>query len=113
MKVHAIYDPYLSPSPYEILGIRAGLKATARDIGAAWTQRKNEARKIKDTNERAQRIKDLDNAKARLLKPDDRVLLDFFLLGEEIFKDLCVGFGDKLTPGAIDTQEVLGQMSAP
>jgi hypothetical protein len=113
MKPSKQYDPYVSPTPYEVLGIEKCLKATTREIGAAYNKLKNEARKIKDTNERAQRIKDLDDARGQLLKPDDRVLLDFFLLSEDIFKDLCVGFGDALTPGTLDTGEVLGQLSAP
>ncbi len=113
MKPTQKYDPYLSPSPYDVLGLRSGLKATTREIGAAYNKLKNEARKIKDTNERASRIKNLDDARSQLLKPDDRVLLDFFLLSEDIFKDLCVGYGDTLTPGTLDTGEVLGQLSAP
>lgn len=90
MSVNDQYDPYRKPSPYDVLGLSQGLEANAKDIGKAYNDEKLKAsRNIKDTGERARRIADLDKAKKQLLKPDDRVLLDFFGLSGHIFVELC------------------------
>ncbi|MGF1581463.1 MAG: hypothetical protein ACFCD0_19225 [Gemmataceae bacterium] len=103
------HNPYQRPNSYDILGLNKGLAATAQDIGKAYNNQKREARRIKDTQERAKRMQDLDEAKAELLRPDDRVLLDFFLLGNQVFTDLCAYYAERIAPSDESiTAELLG-----
>jgi hypothetical protein len=90
------YDPYRKPTPYDVLGLKEGLAVNAKDIGKAYNDEKKKARLIKDTAERAQRTAALDRARDELLRPDDRVLLDFFSLSSRLFADLCLHCSGKL-----------------
>ncbi|OHB83161.1 MAG: hypothetical protein A2V98_05750 [Planctomycetes bacterium RBG_16_64_12] len=104
------YDPYSRPTPYEILGVPSGLCATAREIGRAYNKEKRKARHIADLKERAARMEKLDRAKEQLQRPENRVLVDFFLLGNDLFADLCMRFGQKLTGAEPPTQKALGAL---
>jgi hypothetical protein len=104
------YNPYQSPTPYEVLGLKQGVAATAREIGKAISDQQKKARRIKDLKERAERLKEIDEAKARLLRPDDRVQIDFFILGNRIFADLCCSFGRKLIDGELNTSKIIGPL---
>lgn len=105
-------NPYRRPSPYEVLEVKKGPQASANDIGAAYNRARNEARRIKDTKQRAKRMQELEAAKEQLLRPDDRVLFDFFILGGEVFGDLCQSLGEKLADGELWTQKVTGALRA-
>lgn len=113
MAVSDKYDPYRHPTPYDVLEIREGLRADAKEIGKAYNRQRQEARRIKDISERAQRMKDLDRARDELLRPDDRVLLDFFGLSDKLFPELCLQFGRRLaSEKPLRTAEFLGGLSA-
>jgi hypothetical protein len=103
-------DPYQPPTPYDVLGIRNGLRASARDIGKAYNDAKKKARHIKDTKERAARMEELERAKEQLQRPDDRVLVDFFLLGDDVFGDLCIQWAQELGAREIATGQLLGPL---
>src|SRR4051795_10959017 len=98
-------DPYVKPGPYEILGIKNGARASASDVGRAFNEQTRRARSIRDTSERARKMKALQDAKAQLLKPEDRILIDFFDLGEDLFADLCTSASDKLATEPLEVEE--------
>ena len=104
------YDPYRTPTPYDILGVKGGIRATAKEIGKAYNKAKKKARLIKDSKERAARMEQLDWAKEQLLRADSRVMIDFFLLSDDLFVDLAVDFGRKLAEAPIPTKEAIGPL---
>ncbi len=106
----AHHDPFHRPSPYDVLEIQNGLKASAKDIGRAYNKLKRKARQLKDVKERAARMEALDLAKEQLQRPENRVLIDFFLLGEDLFADLCNAFGDQLSERDPPTNKALGKL---
>lgn len=107
------YNPYRRPTAYEVLGIENSLYATAREIGGkAYNNQKKKARLIRDTKERARRMRELEEAKNQLLRPEDRILLDFFLLGDRLFEELCDSHGRKLAEKELPTSELLGSLHA-
>lgn len=113
MSVSDKYDPYRHPTPYDVLGLKEGLRADAKAIGKAYNKERKEAARINETAERAQRMKDLDRARDELLRPDDRVLLDFFGLSDKLFPDLCLGYTRKLAGDQPPrTAELLGGLRA-
>lgn len=107
-----IVDPFQRPTPYEILGMTnsAGLKSSGREIGRAHGKAKRAARRIKDTSEKAKRNEEIDQARDLLIRPDDRVLVDFFLLGENVVGDICLSVGRRLEKTPLPTKEVMGSL---
>jgi hypothetical protein len=110
MSVNGKYNPYHRPTPYEVLELKQGPGATAKEIGKAVNDQKKKAKRIKDTIERAKRLEELDSAKDRLLRPDDRVLFDFFILGDQVFAEICRGFGRRITGDTLNTDKVVGHL---
>jgi hypothetical protein len=109
MSVNRKLDPYRRPTPYEILGLKDGLSATAREIGKAYNDERRKAISIKDTAQRAQRLAELDQARDEVLRPDDKVLLDFFALSNTLFVDLCLHYSNTLTREPLpQTSDLLG-----
>lgn len=106
----AEYDPFHRPSPYDILEIKNGLKASAKEIGQAYNKLKRKARQLKDVKERAARMEALDRAKEQLQRPENRVLIDFFMLGDDLFADLCDRLGERLSRREIPTRKALGKL---
>lgn len=90
------FDPFHSPTPYAVLEIENGLQASAKDIGRAYNTLKRKARSISDVKARAARVEALDRAKEQLQRPENRVLIDFFLLGDALFADLCRALAARL-----------------
>jgi len=114
MELNGKFNPYRRPTPYDILGLKDGTAATLRDIGRACNDQRKKARTIPDTAERAKRMKELDEAKAQLLRPEDRVLLDFFILGGQVFVELCCRYGQKFPADEkLPVDEVLGPLYPP
>lgn len=110
MSVEAPYDPFRVPSPYEVIGVNKPLRASAKEIGKAYNKERRAARSIADLKERAARMEALDEAKEQLQRPENRVLVDFFLLGEDVFADLCVAVSGRLAEYPIPTGKVLGSI---
>lgn len=105
------YNPYHRPTPYDVLGLADGPAAPAREIGRVYNEQLRKARTIRDTGERSRRMDELKSARDRLLRPDDRVLLDFFLLGGDLFAALCTRYADKiLNTVTVSAAEVLGKL---
>src|SRR5207247_2176437 len=110
MTLNGKYNPYEQPTAYEVLGLKEGPKATLEDIARAYNEHKRKARLIKDTKERAARLVELDRARDRLLRPDDRVLLDFFLLSDDLFADLCCRYAQQLSEVDLPVAEVIAAL---
>jgi len=104
------YDPYETPTPYETLGLKTGIHATAKEIGKSFNKATRKARHIKDSRERAARIQQLEWAKEQLQRPENRVMVDFFLLSDDLFVDLCVTYGQRLAAARLPTQEAIGPL---
>ena len=107
------HDPYCSPSAYDVLGIAAEstTSMTSREIGKAYNEQIKKAKRIPDTTERARRIDDLNAARDLLVRPEDRVLIDFFCLGSRMFADICQGYGRRWLARPISTAEILGSVT--
>jgi hypothetical protein len=103
-------DPFGDSTPYDVLGIDKGPSATGRDVTRAYTEAKRKARRISDVKQRAARMKELDRAKEQLQRPGDRVLVDFFMLSEDTFGDLCIRVAKSMTELQMPTDEVLGPL---
>lgn len=101
------YDPFHRPSPYDVLELKQGTKASAKEIGRAYNNLKKKARRIKDLKERAARMEALDRAKEQLQRPENRVLFDFFMLGGDLFTDLCDSLGARLAKKDLPTERAL------
>jgi hypothetical protein len=110
MSANGKYNPYVYPTPYDVLGLKKGLKATAAEIGRSYNDAIRKARRLRDLKERTKRIKELDGAKAQLLKPEDRVLMDFFLLGNDVFVDLCQSYAQKLAGAELPVAKIIGPL---
>ncbi len=105
------YNPFARPNAYDVLGItKKALHATSKDISKGYNKEKKAARRIKDTKERAKRLEELDAAKERLQRPEDRVMIDFFQLGDDIFAELCVNFGARLASQNLPTDKIIGPL---
>jgi hypothetical protein len=104
------YDPYQTPTPYDVLGVKKGVRATAKEIGKAYNKSLRKARHLKDSEQRAAKMAELEWAKERLQRPEDRVLVDFFILADDLFADLCVSCGDRLAAAPLPTQEAIGPL---
>lgn len=104
------FDPFERPTPYEVLGVKKGIRATAKDIGKAYNKQKREARRLSDVKERAARMEALDRAKEQLQRPENRVLVDFFHLGNDVFADLSCDLGKRLGEVQLPTEKVVGPL---
>lgn len=104
------YDPFQHPTSYEILGVKKGIKATAKEIGKAYNKEKRAVRRISNVKERAARLEALDRAKDQLQRPEDRVLVDFFVLGEDLFGNLATDFSQKLATVELPTDKIIGPL---
>ncbi len=103
-------DPYQEPTAYEMLNIKKGIYATSKEIGKAYNKAQGRAKHIKSSEERAERMAQLEWAKEQLQRPENRVLVDFFLLGDDLFADLCVRCGERLAATPLPTGQVLGEL---
>ena len=103
-------DPYQTPTPYDVLDIKKGIRATAKEIGKAYNKAQRRAKHIKNSEERAERMQQLDWAKEQLQRPENRVLADFFLLSDDLFADLCVSCGERLAETPLPTDEAIGPL---
>jgi hypothetical protein len=107
MTLNSQYNPYERPSPYEVLGLREGRGTSVEDVGRAYNEQKRKARLIKDTKERAARQAELDRARDRLLRPDDRVLVDFFALGDDLLPELCCRYAEQMRHEGLPAAELI------
>lgn len=109
-----LVNPFKTPTPYDVLGmdIATGLMASAREIGRAHSKEMKKARKLRDTKDKARRNEELDGVRDLLVRPDDRVLVDFFLLSDRVIGDICLTLGRKMTAGALPVEPVLGSLNS-
>jgi hypothetical protein len=105
--------PFDGKTPYDVLGmeVEEGVRAAARQIGKVANKTQRKAKRIKDTKERAKAIEDIEEAKDRLIRPDDRVMVDFFLVSRDVVGDVCKRFGEELVRGTVDTESIIGSYS--
>ena len=104
------FTPFDEQTPYEVIGMNVdeGVAATAREIGHAAKKVKRKAQRLKDTKERARRMEAIDAQKDCLIRPDDRVMVDFFLIGRNVLGDVCNRIGDQIRKEDVPTQELIG-----
>ena len=105
------YDLYPTPSPYEMLGLdpdEAATTTTAEIVKAHKALVNKAKRGIKDPSERARRMDELNSARDLVLRPDDRVMIDFFALSKNPIAEICCSFAKRWTSEPLSTQEVLG-----
>ena len=55
MANNTIHDPFHRPTPYEILGVKKGVKATAKEIGKAYNKEKRGSEEEKGEEEKGRR----------------------------------------------------------
>jgi hypothetical protein len=108
-----LVDPYAIPTAYDILGLQSGVQATAKEIGKAYNKQKQAAKRIPDTKQRAARLEEIDRAKDQLQRPDQRVLVDFFQLSNDLFGDLASLVSGRLAQGGLYTEKIVGRFLAP
>ena len=101
------FNPYHRPTSYDVLGLADGPATPTREIGRVYNDQLRKSRTIRDTGERSRRMDELKFARDRLLRPDDRVLLDFFLLGSDLFAALCTRYAREVSATPVAATEVL------
>lgn len=110
MESDAKFNPYHRPSSYDVLGLADGPATPTREIGRVYNDQLRKSRTIRDTGERSRRMEELKLARDQLLRPDDRVLLDFFMVGGDLFNALCTRYAREVSATPVAAGEVLREL---
>ena len=102
-------NPYKQPGLYDTVGVdsRQGVTLGERRIGLRINEEERKAKRLKSIPDKQARLDAVRIAKEILREPGARVLVDFFVIPDDVVGDVCREWAERLTRGPLPTHEVI------